>query len=57
MKEIQARSSRPPRQPAKLPISGAEVRQVRLGLGLSLAAVPLLLALPLAALAAMPLLV
>jgi len=35
--EIQARSSRPPRQPAKLPISGAEVRQVRLGLGLSLA--------------------
>jgi hypothetical protein len=37
MKEIQASSSRPPRRPAKLPIPGADVRQVRLGLGLTLA--------------------
>jgi hypothetical protein len=36
MKEIQARSSRPTRRPARLPIPGADVRHVRLGLGLSL---------------------
>ena len=37
MKDIQASNLRSPMRPAKLPISGADGQQVRLGLDLSLA--------------------
>ena len=37
MGDIQARDLRSLRRPAKLPVTGADVQQVRLGLGLSLA--------------------
>jgi hypothetical protein len=37
MGNIQARDLRSLRRPAKLPVTGADVQQLRLGLGLSLA--------------------